>query len=133
MTSTERRTRQRASIRALLAHSGHFLTAQQVYEQLRAAGEAVSLPTVYRTLAGLAEARVLDVLTSQGQTAYRRCSAEHHHHLVCRRCGRAIEVTAAPVEQWAAEVGLSHGFAEIEHLTEISGICPSCQARSVSP
>lgn len=128
MTSTEpRRTRQRAVIWGYIGVSPEFQTAQQIYDRLRALGTPVSLPTVYRTVASMAESGDLDVLTTDGQTAYRRCSPEHHHHLVCRSCGRTIEVTETPIEQWALAIGRQYGFTDISHVIEVTGLCPDCQ------
>ena len=132
MTSTDparRQTRQRASIHAYLGSAGGFQTAQQIHDGLRDEGTPVSLPTVYRTLSSMVEAGEVDVLALDEQAAYRRCSAQHHHHLVCRRCGCTIEVTATAVEQWAAALAHQYGFAEIDHLTEVTGVCPDCQNR----
>jgi len=122
-----RQTRQRQIIQAYLNDLARFQTAQQVHDHLRAQGAAVSLPTVYRTLAAMADAGELDVLTTDGQSAYRHCSRCHHHHLVCRQCGCTVEVAGEAVEQWAAAVGQEYGFANIAHLTEITGLCPACQ------
>ncbi len=131
MTTLEpRRTRQRELITAYLESDPHFHTAQQVHDRLRERGETVSLPTVYRTLAGLAEAGELDVLTENGQAAYRHCSPEHHHHLVCRGCGRTIELADSPVEQWVAAVAQRYGFTAVHHLTEITGLCLDCQSQA---
>ncbi|MDR0285325.1 MAG: transcriptional repressor [Propionibacteriaceae bacterium] len=128
MTGEIRRTRQRTHIWDYLGGTAEFLTAQQVHDRLRAGGTPVSLPTVYRTLAAMAEAGEVDQLVGEDGTAYRRCSPHHHHHLICRVCGRTIELTADPVEAWAAEVARAHGFTGITHVTEISGTCPACSA-----
>jgi len=134
MTSTDhgprpdgRRTRQRDAIRADLAATGQFRTAQQIHDRLRELGQSVSLPTVYRTLAAMVEAGEVDQLTTDGQAAYRRCSPQHHHHLVCRSCGRTIEVSNPPLESWATELGHRYGFDQIHHVTELTGICPDCR------
>ena len=124
-----RRTRQRSLIWDFLGRTAQFKTAWQIHDELRDSGTPVSLPTVYRTLAAMAEAGELDQLTRDGQSSFRRCSPQHHHHLFCRGCGRTIELTEAPVEQWAAEIAQRYGFAEIDHITEISGLCPDCQNR----
>ena len=47
------------------------------------------------------------LLRADGETLYRRCVGEsHHHHLVCRRCGAAVEVAGPAVERWAESVGV---------------------------
>ncbi|MDR2930139.1 MAG: transcriptional repressor [Propionibacteriaceae bacterium] len=124
---SERKTRQRERIAHCLDAASGFQTAQQVYDRLRGDGTPVSLPTVYRTLTAMAEGGELDVRADDGHSAYRRCSPDHHHHLVCRHCGRTIEVQAPSLESWATTVGRTYGFTDITHVTEMSGTCPDCQ------
>jgi Fur family ferric uptake transcriptional regulator len=55
---------------------------------------------------------------------YRRCtSGAHHHHLVCRECGRTVEVEGPAVERWADAVAAQHGFRDVSHTLEIFGTC----------
>jgi Fur family ferric uptake transcriptional regulator len=90
----------------------------------------VGLTTVYRSLQMLADAQEVDVLRlADGETAYRRCSRGHHHHLVCRQCGRTVEVDGPAVERWADRIAADHGFVEIEHTLEIFGTCGDCAAK----
>ena len=97
--------------------------------RLRAAGDGIGLATVYRTLQGLAEDGDMDVVrTGDGEQVYRRCSRGHHHHLLCRSCGRTVELDAATVERWAAGIGEQHGFTDVEHVVEIFGTCADCRA-----
>jgi Fur family ferric uptake transcriptional regulator len=122
-----RLTRQRQLVADHLDGSDEFLTAQQVHAALRADGESIGLATVYRNLTWLAEADMLDAIRNpEGEMAYRRCSPAHHHHLICRRCGRAVEVAGDILEQWSQRVAAEHGFIEPEHFVEIYGICSEC-------
>lgn len=125
-----RATRQRAAVSALLDRLSDFRSAQEIHEELRRAGEGIGLTTVYRTLQTLADSGEVDVLrTDSGESVYRRCdSAEHHHHLVCRRCGRAVEIAGPAVETWAQKVADEHGFTELSHTVEIFGLCRECAA-----
>ena len=125
--SPQRRTRQRAAVQEVLAELHEFRTAQQIHDELRKRGDSIGLTTVYRTLQSLSEAGELDALrTSDGETAYRRCSDGHHHHLVCRSCGRTVEVSGPAVERWANAVAAEHGIREVSHDLEIFGTCGSC-------
>jgi Fur family transcriptional regulator, ferric uptake regulator len=122
-----RSTRQRTAVARLLDDTDDFRSAQEIHEKLRRSGEGIGLTTVYRTLQTLADAGEIDVLrTSTGEAVYRRCSAHHHHHLVCRDCGRTVEVEEPTVELWAEKVASEHGFINIGHTVEISGTCPDC-------
>jgi Fur family ferric uptake transcriptional regulator len=122
-----RATRQRAAITALLDNLEEFRTAQELHEELRKRGEGIGLTTVYRTLQTMAASKLVDSLrTESGESAYRRCSEQHHHHLVCRRCGATVEVAGKHVEAWAAAVAREHHFSDVSHTIEIFGTCPAC-------
>ena len=135
MTSTEpglpsgtRPPRQRRAVAAALQTIDDFRSAQEIHDLLRRNGENVGLSTVYRTLQALAEGGEVDVLrTEDGEAVYRRCSSSHHHHLVCRGCGRTVEVEGPAVEKWADAMAAEHGFADVSHTLEIFGLCPTCR------
>ncbi|MDQ2756275.1 MAG: transcriptional repressor [Actinomycetota bacterium] len=127
--TTRRPTRQQALVAEALRGGGEFTSAQDLHARLRADGHTIGLATVYRTLQGLATDGDVDVLrTGDGEAVYRSCSTGHHHHLVCRRCGRTVEVEGPAVERWAEAVSAEHGFRDVEHTFEIIGICATCDA-----
>jgi Fur family ferric uptake transcriptional regulator len=124
-----RASRQRDLVRDQLARDGSFRSAQAVYADLRAAGEAVGLSTVYRHLQALADAGIADALNSgDGEVRYRLCgqARRHHHHLVCRSCGRTVEIEGAAVERWARQVAEQAGFRAVAHTIELQGLCADC-------
>lgn len=123
-----RSTQQRSAVRQLLDRTDGFHSAQQLHSMLRERGEKVGLTTVYRTLQALSEAGEVDVMRPPtGDYLYRRCSADHHHHLVCRACGRTVEVAGPAVERWAEKVAADHGFTDLSHTVEVFGICATCR------
>lgn len=125
--SATRSTRQRAAVAALLIELEEFRTAQQVHDLLKRRGERIGLTTVYRSLQILASAGKVDVLrTPDGETSYRRCSQGHHHHLVCRACGRTVEFDLPIVERSADKVARENGFTDVSHSLEIFGTCSAC-------
>lgn len=120
-------TRQRTAVRAELARDPSFRSAQDVHARLRSAGTRIGLSTVYRALQVLADAGEVDVLRGDdGESAYRLCSAGHHHHLVCRSCGTTVEVEGRAVERWAEKVAQQHGFIDVGHTVEVFGTCGAC-------
>ena len=125
MVVVPRQTRQRAEILDLLEDVDEFRSAQQLHEMLRARGSSVGLATVYRAVQSLSEHGDVDVLrTEDGESVYRRCEQRsHHHHLVCRSCGRTVEIEAGQAEAWAAQVGAAHGFDDVDHTIELVGTC----------
>lgn len=128
----QRRTRQRAAVDEVLDQVDDFVSAQELYQMLRDRGSQVGLATVYRALQAMADNGRVDVLRSDaGEAVYRRCEQEdHHHHLVCRMCGAAVEISRPAVEAWAEEVARAHGYVDVTHTVEIFGLCPRCAALS---
>jgi Fur family ferric uptake transcriptional regulator len=130
---SRRNTSQRAAILQILAGTEEFVTAQELHSALRDSGTGIGLATVYRALSDMVAAGEVDTLRGPaGETLYRQCGeSTHHHHLVCRICGRTEEVTAPGVERWARAVADEYGFVDINHEVELFGVCGDCaRARS---
>ena len=128
MSIPQRQTKQRTAIAEILAEVDDFRSAQQLHDDLRHRGVAVGLTTVYRCLQSLTAAGEIDFLVNdEGETVYRKCSVEHHHHLVCRSCGATVEIAGPTVERWAHSVAADHGYADVSHTMELFGLCPKCR------
>ncbi|HVU73825.1 MAG TPA: transcriptional repressor [Mycobacteriales bacterium] len=130
-------TKQGEAVDAVLRAADGFRTAQDLFAELRRRGESVGLTTVYRHLKVLADSGTVDVVhRPDGEAQYRLCGngarsdeqADHHHHLVCRVCGRAVEVGGADLEEWAERAAAAAGYTEVSHTVEIFGLCPEHSA-----
>ena len=126
-TRVRRHTVQRDAVSAALRDADGFISAQELHRQLVDRGSGVGLATVYRQLNSLAEDGEADTIAVASGQMFRACSHQaHHHHLVCERCGAAIEI-AAPDEEWFQRVASEHGFRVSHHTVEIFGLCSDCQ------
>jgi Fur family transcriptional regulator, ferric uptake regulator len=125
-----RSTRQSGAVTGALRAAGGFRSAQELYAALRGQGERVGLSTVYRHLQALADLGVVDVIhTPEGESTYRYCGEArqaHHHHLVCRECGRAEEINGRTIEQWASKIAEKFGYTDVDHTVEVFGVCAAC-------
>jgi Fur family transcriptional regulator, ferric uptake regulator len=125
--NTTRSTRQRGEVLALLQETDSSHSAQQLHQMLRERGAQVGLTTVYRTLQLLVDAGEVDATRLPGgEQLFRKCSQTHHHHLVCRTCGKTVEVAGPAVERWTDRVAAQHGFTDVGHTVEIFGTCADC-------
>lgn len=124
----QRNTWQRERVREALLDAPGFVSAQTLHASLRDENTGIGLATVYRALANLASAGDADSLQSpDGEALYRACtSGAHHHHLICRNCGKAVEIEATYIEEWAQHTAAAHGFSEPEHVVDIFGLCDTC-------
>ncbi|WP_334171496.1 Fur family transcriptional regulator [Sinomonas sp.] len=126
----QRVTKQKVAVSDALDELADFVSTQELHRILQDRGASVSLATTYRIVQSMAEDGLLDVLRADdGEARYRRCEAHgHHHHLVCRRCGKAVEIEAPAVEAWASRIAAENGYTAVEHTVEIFGLCPECSA-----
>ena len=124
----KRNTWQRAAVRSALESRAGFVSAQELHAAIRSTGSPIGLATVYRALADLTVDGDADSLQSaDGENLYRACStARHHHHLICRSCGRTVEIEADAIEQWAGAVATAHGFRDPAHVVDVFGTCAAC-------
>jgi len=127
-----RGTRQAEALSTVLDGLPGFCSAQQIHAELRSKGEHVGLTTVYRHLQVLSEdGRVDAIRDATGETLYRKCRTDtHHHHLTCRNCGRSVEVEGRAVERWAEQVAAEAGFTDVGHTVELFGLCPDCSRQA---
>lgn len=127
----QRKTRQLEAVLSAVRGMADFQSAADIFTKLQLNGTPVGLATVYRNLAALAEDGVLDTVKSaDGTTLYRECeSSEHHHHLVCRSCGKTEEFHLKGLEETLNEMGREMGFSALRHTVELTGLCPQCSAK----
>jgi len=122
-------TRPREQIVAILKGSKRFLSAAEIHRALEEARAKVSLSTVYRTLEHfIAKGEVTVRIDDAGESSYMLCEPEHHHHhAICRNCGKVQDVDCTVIDQFAQSLRALHGFEMDAHSMEFVGRCNSCR------
>jgi len=127
----ERLTQPRALVADLVAsRQGPFTARDLVSDGAR--GERTPAPvgraTVFRTLELFERLGLLERLDlPDGSHAYVRCRPTHHHHVVCVRCARTVDIPDSGLGGVTSEIARSSGFQLREHRLELFGLCPECQ------
>lgn len=117
----------RAVIRALLEDNSCSSPAE-IHARARSHSSTVGLVTVYRTLDLLAKMGfVRRIHTEDGCHSYAATDHGHRHHLICRRCGAAVEFEGCDLLPFLTRVSHETGYMIEEHLLELEGLCSSCQ------
>ena len=120
----------RRAVIELLAQQDCCLTAQEIFDRLRASGRQVGIASVYR---------VLDLLTSEGlvqrielgsgiaryEPAY--SGGEHHHHLVCDSCGKVEAFADRRLEHAIHRLEQASGYVVAGHDVVLHGACGDCR------
>lgn len=102
----------------------------QVQAVLQKRFRGVGLPTVYRILENLANNGILITAASEDrQLRYFICLGiehEHHHHFICRKCGKVEEVNLCLMEEVSKYVKRHLKATVQSHFLQIEGLCAKC-------
>jgi Fur family ferric uptake transcriptional regulator len=106
---------------------GHF-SAADLMDRARQRRAKVGRATIFRALELLTSLHVVERLDLPNRShAYVMCDPdEHHHHLVCSRCGRSVDVADGELARLVDEIGRRNGYRVETHRLELFGICPLC-------
>ena len=121
-------TPQRHAVLKVIAASHDHLTPDAIYQKAHMENPDIGLVTVYRTLELLGELNlVCRFHAPDGCRSYMmRRPVEHHHHLVCSRCGRVVDFTDCTLVDLEKRLAKETGFGISGHLLEFYGLCPDC-------
>jgi Fur family ferric uptake transcriptional regulator len=118
----------RAVAELIATREGHFTAADLVAEAGRRR-LGIGRATVFRSLDLLIDLGVVERLDlPSGDHAYVACEPSHHHHVVCSRCGRAVEIHDAGLRSLIEDVAARTGYTVETHRLELFGVCPACRA-----
>ena len=122
-----RMTPQRQMILEAIEGARGHISAEEIYEDIRRRYPSLNVSTVYRTLELLKELRlVTETDMGDGRVRFHSSGHEHHHHLVCSKCGTVIDLAEDTLEPLARTLSEKHGFnADLHHLA-IFGRCKKC-------
>lgn len=127
-------TRQRLTVLEVIAsHPEEHLTAEEIYELVKADCPDIGLATVYRTIQLLNELHLIDRINfddgfvryemGHGLDSGRR---HRHHHLICMKCGRVIPFQEDLLEELEKEIARTTGFCVVDHEVKLYGCCVEC-------
>jgi Fur family ferric uptake transcriptional regulator len=125
----------RRAVIELLAGQDCCLSAQEIWERLRDSGERASLASVYRAVELLHELELVQRIEVGGGIArYEPAlpSGDHHHHVVCDRCGRIAAFEDDGLEEAISSLASRLRHTVSAHDVVIHGECPRCAPRRSS-
>lgn len=122
-------TEPRRAVAELVAgRDGHF-TAAELEADARRTHAGIGRATIFRALDLFATLGLVErVDLPGGDHAYVACEAFHHHHAICTRCGRSLDVDDPGLADLLAAIGDRSGFQVTAHRLELFGLCAGCRA-----
>jgi Fe2+ or Zn2+ uptake regulation protein len=124
----QRVTPQRIAIARALRRLDRHASAEDVAHAVAPELPHVSMPAVYATLELLAELGFARRLTVAPGAVLYDPHTDDHHHAVCTRCGRVVDVTAPLDPGPAFRSARGHGFEPERAELVVSGVCGDCRA-----
>ena len=125
-----RLTPQREMVLSIMHKMDGFATAEKIYDGVQTLSSSVDISTVYRTLDLFQEFRVVAAIDpGDGQRLFRLSDLESPRiHLVCRSCGKVIEVDIEQIRPLTTYLSEHSGFkADLDRLS-VPGLCQDCSA-----
>jgi Fur family ferric uptake transcriptional regulator len=120
-------TAPRLAVLRAVATSPH-VTADELFDIVRADLGSVSRRAVYDVVGTLVDVGLLRRIQPAGSAArYENRVGDNHHHLVCRRCGRTVDVDCAVGNVPCLTAVDAAGFVVDEAEVVYWGVCPACQ------
>lgn len=120
-------TAQRLAVLRAVAEQPHA-TAEAVLVTVRAEIGAMSRQSAYDTLNTLTDLGLLRRIQPMGSAArYETRTGDNHHHLICRGCGRVVDIDCAVGERPCLTAGEAHDFDIDEADVIYWGRCPDCR------
>ena len=118
-------TTQRVAVYQALLETEEHPSAEFLFKHLHPILPQLSLGTVYKNIETLCELGLIRAVNPVHETARYDANITSHHHLVCVKCKRVIDIYDEALSQ--AKPTHTHGFVVYQIQVQINGICPPCQ------
>lgn len=124
-------TNQRRTILREFFEVSEHMSAEELYQLVRASDPSIGQATVYRTLNLMRDAGLVRELRFSGDVTIfePRLDSSHHDHLVCQECGRTYPVLDENIEKLQHKLADAHNFVLTSHRMYLFGICHECRER----
>jgi len=126
-----RLTPQRMMVVEALHGADKHVSAEEIYIQVRAKYPYANISTVYRTLELLKElGLVTEIALGDGCVRFHPAEKGHHHHLVCQKCGKIIDLPESALDSLEKILLDEYQFkGDLKHMA-VFGLCSECQNKS---
>ena len=122
-----KKTPARSSILDFLNISSFPVDVKQIIDYLHSKKLNTNKVTVYRILDVLYKNGIIErVEFGEGKFRYEVKGKNHHHHLICTKCGKIEDVKGEYMDNLQEEIYKNKGFKVTYHSLEFFGVCKAC-------
>jgi Fur family ferric uptake transcriptional regulator len=106
------------------------LGPQEIYRSLHRKKRRIGLTSIYRCLDLFESLEIVFKISGRPNVKYRLCESEsHHHHIVCKRCGKVAELNFCGLSEELKKVTESTGYEVTDHRLNFYGFCVDCKKK----
>ncbi|MGY0693292.1 Fur family transcriptional regulator [Virgibacillus sp. FSP13] len=118
-------TKKREDIITFFTKADGYRTAKELITYMEPTYPGISFDTVYRNLHLFNDVGILETTELNGEKLFRiSCTHYHHHHFICKDCGKTKEIDICPMEEVTNSL---ENYRIEDHKFEIYGQCPECR------
>ena len=104
------------------------LSPLELYHCLLKRKRRIGLTSIYRTLELFETLGIAFKIVNGSNTKYKLCESEdHHHHIICKKCGHVVEFKFCDIPNWSKKIIESTGYQITEHQLNFYGFCEDCR------
>jgi len=104
------------------------LGPQELYRCLLRKRRRIGLTSIYRSLDLFESLEIVFKITNGSTVKYKLCELkDHHHHVICKRCGQVVEISFCDISKWSKKVMESTGYQVTDHQLNFYGFCKVCK------
>lgn len=125
-------------LEAIASCPGRHLTAEEIFELVKADYPEIGLATIYRTIQLFAELHLVDRINFDDGfmryeigNPYNSMEKHRHHHLICKKCGRVIPFQDDLLEELEEKIAVATGFLVVDHDVKLYGCCIECGGKLI--
>lgn len=111
-----------------LSDAGSPASPQELYHSLLHQRRKIGLTSIYRCLDLFESLGIAFKIVNGSSVKYKLCEMEdHHHHIICKKCGNVAELLFCDLSNWSERVTESTGYEVTDHQLNFYGFCKECK------
>ena len=111
-----------------LSSAASSLSPQEIFQSLLKRKRRIGLTSIYRSLDLFESVEIVFKIVKGSNVKYKLCELEdHHHHIICNKCGDVVEFNFCEISEWSRKVMESTGYEVTDHQLNFYGFCKACK------
>jgi Fur family ferric uptake transcriptional regulator len=111
-----------------LSRAVNPLSPHQIFKSLIKRKRKIGLTSIYRSLDLFESLGIVFKIVNGSNVKYKFCELEdHHHHIICKKCGDVVEFNFCEISEWSRKVMESTGYEVTDHQLNFYGFCRACK------